>query len=124
MQMNAFYRKAIDGYHATLRELRGKGGVSEQHLRPAFQTLLATAGKKVEWTLVPEQRLPNGKVPDGTLRDAFLLPRGYWEAKDTADELNAEIKKKIGIGYPLTNIIFEDTHRAVLYQDGQRALEI
>ncbi|MHB9131984.1 MAG: type ISP restriction/modification enzyme [Armatimonadota bacterium] len=124
MQMNAFHRKAIDGYHATLRELRSKGGVSEQHLRPAFQALLTAMGKKAGWTLVPEQRLPNGKVPDGTLRDAFLLPRGYWEAKDTADDLNTEIKKKIDIGYPLTNTIFEDTHRAVLFQDGQRALEI
>ena len=124
MQMNAFYRKAIDSYHATLQDLRSKGGVSEQHLRPAFQHLLATVGKKVSWTLLPEQRLANGRVPDGTLRDAFLLPRGYWEAKDTADDLHTEIKKKIGLGYPLTNIIFEDTHRAVLYQDGQRALEI
>ena len=51
-------------------------------------------------------------MPDGTLRDAFLLPRGYWEAKDTDDDLEYEIKKKINLGYPLTNIIFEDTHRA------------
>jgi len=122
--MNAFYRKAIDSYHAMLQELRDKGGVSEQHLRPAFQSLLVAVGKKAGWTLVPEQRLPNGKVPDGTFRDAFLLPRGYWEAKDTADDLQTEIKKKIEIGYPLTNIVFEDTHRAVLYQDGQRALEV
>ncbi|MDO8586235.1 MAG: type ISP restriction/modification enzyme [Armatimonadota bacterium] len=80
--------------------------------------------KKVGWTLLQEQRLANGGVPDGTLRDAFLLPRGYWEAKDTADDLNVEIKKKIDAGYPLTNIIFEDTRRAVLYQDGQRKLEV
>ena len=51
------------------------------------------------------------------------MPRGYWEAKDTADDLDIEIKKKIYEGYPLTNIIFEDTHRAVLYQDSQRKME-
>ncbi len=32
--------------------------------------------------------------PDGTLRDDFNLHRGYWEAKDTADKLDAEIRKK------------------------------
>ena len=122
--MNAFYRNAIDSYYATLQELRAKGGVGEQHLRPAFQTLLSHICKKVNWTLLPEQRLANGKVPDGTLRDEFLLPRGYWEAKDTGDDLPSEIKKKIALGYPLTNIIFEDTHRAVLYQNGDLVLAI
>ena len=124
MQVTSTYKKAIDSYHATLADLRGKGGVNELHLRPAFQNLLATVSKKVGWTLVPEQALPNGRVPDGTLRDEFLLPRGYWEAKDTADELEVEIKQKIKDRYPLTNIIFEDTLRAVLYQDGQRKLEV
>jgi hypothetical protein len=42
------------------------------------------------------------------------LRRGYWEAKDTDDKLDSEIKKKIGKGYPLTNTIFEDTRQAVL----------
>ncbi|MHB0939291.1 MAG: type ISP restriction/modification enzyme [Armatimonadota bacterium] len=123
MLIEASYRKAIENYYAVLDELAQKQVSHEQGLRPAMQNLLATVGKKVGWTLVPEQRLPNGKVPDGTLRDTFLLPRGYWEAKDTADDLDNEVKKKIAAGYPLSNIIFEDTHRAVLYQDGQRRLE-
>ena len=38
--------------------------------------------------------------PDGTLRDEFLLPRGYWEAKDTGDELEVEIKQKIRMVIP------------------------
>lgn len=33
--------------------------------------------------------------PDGTLRDEFNLHRGYWEAKDTSDNLDVEIRKKI-----------------------------
>ena len=72
MQTTSAYKKAIDTYHATLAELRSKGGVNELHLRPAFHSLLVSAGKKVGWTLVPEQRLHNGRVPDGTLRDEFL----------------------------------------------------
>ena len=49
--------------------------------------------------------------------------RGYWEAKDTRDDLEAEINRKIARGYPLTNTIFEDTQRAILYQNGRRAFE-
>ncbi len=44
--------------------------------------------------------------------------RGFWEAKDTDDDLDAEISKKLAKGYPTSNIIFEDTRRAVLYQGG------
>ena len=61
--------------------------------------------------------------PDGTFRDEYFLNRGYWEAKDTNDNLETEIQKKIAKGYPLTNIIFEDTQRAYLYQNGQVAMQ-
>ena len=56
-------------------------------------------------------------VPDGTVRDEFRLARGWWEAKDTTDQLAAEIQKKLKAGYPARNTIFEDTQVAVLYQD-------
>ncbi len=65
----------------------------------------------------------NGKRPDGTLRDSFNLPRGYWEAKDHDDDLDTEIRKKITIGYPTTNTIFEDSRRAVLFQGNKRVLD-
>ena len=60
--------------------------------------------------------------PDGTFRDDYYITRGHWEAKDTHDNLETEIKKKIGMGYPLTNIIFEDTRHAHLYQNGRQAI--
>lgn len=63
-------------------------------------------------------------IPDGTIRDSHGLPRAYWEAKDTDDDLEQEIKKKIAKGYPLNNIIFEDTRDAVLYQGGIETLRI
>jgi hypothetical protein len=50
------------------------------------------------WTLIPERPLEvRGKTvrPDGTFRDEWHLPVGYWEAKDTDDDLNAEIRSKI-----------------------------
>ena len=92
----------------------------ETGVRTAFQTLLNDTVRANGWTLTTEQTLKvGGKTirPDGTLRDEFNLPRGYWESKDTADDLDNEIRKKTAKGYPLTNTIFEDTRYAVLYQD-------
>ena len=80
--------------------------------RHAFHRLMADAGKTHGWTLIAEQeKKVNGKTirPDGTFKDEMNLVRGYWEAKDTADNLDAEIEKKRKAGYPLNNIIFEDT---------------
>jgi predicted helicase len=53
----------------------------------------------------------------------FNLPRGYWEAKDTDDDLGEEIAKKRAKGYPFSNTIFEDTRRGLLFQNGQLALD-
>ncbi len=103
--------KNLTEYYAAL-EAYGKQGVThEGALRSAFQNLLAETGRRTGWTLIPE--LASGSIrPDGTFRDEYFLNRGYWEAKDTNDNLEAEIQKKIAKGYPLTNIIFEDTQRA------------
>ena len=37
----------------------------------------------------------------GTLIDDYNLKREFWEAKDTHDDLEEEIGKKIARGYPL-----------------------
>lgn len=66
---------------------------------------------------MPEQSNRSGDnrvVPDGTLFDQHNLHRGYWEAKDTNDRLDDEIAKKNKKGYPLSNIIFEDSSSAWL----------
>ena len=107
---------SVDSYYAELRQYGGLNVAHETALRSAMQSLLGQAGREVGWTLVPEQPLANGKRPDGTFRDGFNLARGYWEAKDTGDDLETEIKKKINLGYPLDNMLFEDTRRAVLFQ--------
>ncbi|MGB8991020.1 MAG: N-6 DNA methylase [Desulfobaccales bacterium] len=56
---------------------------------------------------------------DGALVDAFKIPHGYWEAKDTKDDLEKEIQKKFDAGYPKDNILFQAPHRAIIYQDGR-----
>ena len=50
------------------------------------------------------------------------VERGFWESKDTDDILTEEIARKFDKGYPDSNILFEDSQTAILYQDGQRLL--
>ncbi|HMQ31812.1 MAG TPA: N-6 DNA methylase [Chloroflexaceae bacterium] len=123
MAVNFSKHKALDTYDTAIATYGAQGVTHEQATRLAFSTLLDTLSKTVGWTLVLEQTLANRKRPDGTLVDSFKIPRGYWEAKDTQDDLDAEIQTKIRRGYPLSNTIFEDTRRAVLYQGGRPAFE-
>ena len=72
--------------------------------------------------LVPELRASNNVIPDGTVKDSLRMPRGYWEAKDTRDDLDVEIRRKFNRGYPRDNIIFEDSQTAVLIQNREEAM--
>src|SRR5438094_8359240 len=104
--------KSIKLYHESLAAYAGAQISHEGATETAFSRLLADTARSHGWMLVPKLPIKRGGksiAPDGTIRDAYNLHRGYWEAKDTADDLTAEIKKKIARGYPLTNTIFEDT---------------
>jgi len=109
-------------YVERLKVYAEHGATHEGALETAFSNLLASTAKPHGWTLIPKKKKVVGKkvniYPDGTLQDVFKLARGYWEAKDTDDDLDTEIQKKIEKKYPLTNTIFEDTLTAVLYQNG------
>jgi hypothetical protein len=110
----------VKAYLADLKHLKDQHVTHELGLKGPFQNLLDKAAKKRGWTLVPELSTYSGGkrvVPDGTVRDEYRLARGWWEAKDTSDNLAAEIGKKLKAGYPSRNTIFEDTEVAVLYPD-------
>jgi hypothetical protein len=99
--------KAIRDYYAALEKYAEHSAAHEGATETAFSNLLAVTAKPRGWTLIPKKKLTvrgTGKTvyPDGTPEDEFYLPRGYWEAKDTDDDLDAEVKKKIARGYPLT----------------------
>src|SRR5882762_6729182 len=116
----------VRAYLTDLKHLKDQQVAHELGLKGPFQNLLDKAAKKRGWTLVPELSTYSGGkrvVPDGTVRDEFRLARGWWEAKDTSDKLGAEIQKKLKLGYPARNTIFEDTQTAVLYQDRHEAGE-
>jgi len=116
----------VKAYLADLKHLKDQQVTHELGLKGPFQNLLDKAAKKRGWTLVPELSTYSGGkrvVPDGTVRDEYRLARGWWEAKDTSDNLAAEIGKKLKAGYPSRNTIFEDTEVAVLYQNRGEAGE-
>jgi hypothetical protein len=115
-------KKAIDRYYKELQDYKGRADY-ELATRTAFLNLLAESARHVKWLLIPEQTLEGGIRPDGVLRDSFDLKRGFWEAKGSKSDLEKEIAKKIATGYPLTNTIFENTKRAVLFQNKKRAFE-
>jgi hypothetical protein len=111
--------KPVQNYYRDLSGFAEQNITHETAVRSAFQNLLADTARTYDWMLIPELGKQGLRrvIPDGTLRDINSLPRGYWEAKDTKDRLDVEIGKKIALGYPLTNIIFEDTREGILYQN-------
>ena len=95
---------AIKAYHADLKVFAEHRAEHEGATETAFSHLVARTAKPHGWTLIPKKGMKSkatGKhiVPDGTLEDAYYLPRGYWEAKDLHDDLDAEIRNKIARGY-------------------------
>jgi very-short-patch-repair endonuclease/type I restriction-modification system DNA methylase subunit len=110
--------KAIQTYHQMILSYAHGNVTHETGIRTAFIRLLEDTAKLHDWLVVTElsQKVQGHTIrPDATL-SKNAVPRGYYEAKDTNDDLDAEIRKKSLKGYPLTNIIFEDSKVAVLYQ--------
>src|SRR5205823_13666470 len=116
--------RAIRQYYENAEALQRQRVFSEMSTRSAFQFLLGDVAKLKGWTLIAEL---SGKFggslirPDGTVRDANSIPRGHWEAKDPQDDLDTQIKKKVALGYPPRNIIFEDTESGFPFQHNQHA---
>jgi predicted helicase len=119
--------KPIKEYYEELASFEKHGHSNEMTVRNAFQDLLQTYTKKIGWQFIEEYTIKrkdrkNASV-DGALLDQFSLPRGFWEAKDSKDDLPTEITKKFADGYPQTNILFWQPGRAILFQDGRQILD-
>ncbi len=68
-------------------------------------------GRSCDLQFIPEHEYITAtkerRYIDGALLHDLRVPFGYWEAKDSADDLDEEIARKFRRGYPRTNIIFE-----------------
>ncbi|MCX6831061.1 MAG: N-6 DNA methylase [candidate division Zixibacteria bacterium] len=119
--------KAVVAYYDALGQFDKLGMSHETAVRSAFQTLLQVCARQFKWTLVPEyQRKGVGQNRisiDGALLDMYRFPHGYWEAKDSQDDLEKEVRHKFEAGYPRDNILFQEPKRAILYQNGSKVLD-
>ncbi len=120
--------KPIKQYYAELQEYDSIGAAHEGAVRTAFQNLLQHYCRQADLILVCEKThyTPEKRriTPDGEVVDTFGLPYGYWEAKDTQDDLYVEADKKFAAGYPSKNIVVQSPTHALLYQHGQLQLDL
>ena len=120
--------KPIKNYYAELEEYDSIGAEHEGAVRTAFQNLLQHYCRQADLILVCEKThyTPEKRriTPDGEVVDTFGLPYGYWEAKDTHDDLYVEADKKFAAGYPSKNIVVQSPTHALLYQHGQLQLDL
>ena len=117
----------IERYREELLRLKQYGGSdSEGSIRRAFENCLDAYCREHQHklALIAELTTNNGIQPDGTVKDSLRMARGYWEAKDTHDNLDEEIQKKFDRGYPRDNIIFEDSRTAILIQNREETMRV
>ena len=117
----------IERYHANIQRYIELGGSdNEQSIRRAFAECLDAycQDHREKLALIDELSASLGNRPDGTVKDSLRMARGYWEAKDTHDDLDTEIQRKFNRGYPRDNIIFEDSQTAVLIQNSEEAMRV
>ena len=120
--------KPIKTYYAELEKYAQHGAENEGTVRAAFQNLLQHYCHQSNLTLLCEKShyTPEKRriTPDGEVVDTFGLPHGYWEAKDTHDDLHVEADKKFAAGYPSKNIVVQSPTHALLYQHGRLQLDL
>ena len=120
--------KPIRQYYKELQTLQHLNFSSEGNISPAFANLLRYYGRKCGLELVEQYPLDreghqNRLRPDGALINQFKMIHGLWEAKDTHDDLDIEIRKKFKQGYPKDNILFQSPQRAMIWQNGDRVFD-
>ena len=120
--------KPIKNYYAELEKYAQHGVENEGTVRAAFQDLLQHYCRQSNLTLLCEKMhytAENRRIqPDGEVVDTYGLPHGYWEAKDTQDDLHTEADKKFAAGYPSKNIVIQSPTHALLYQHGRLQLDL
>ena len=115
-------------YNNIERALQFGKSNNETSIRNHFWSLVNSYAHDKNLELIPEVAclgtLGKKVYPDGILKNLWGIDVGYWESKDEKDNINDEIDAKIKKGYPLTNILFEDTQNAVLFQYNREAMRV
>jgi predicted helicase len=117
----------VRAYYTALAQLANVGAQHETAVREAWHTLIEHCAGPLKWTLVREYSVSRKNTAplrlDAVLLDTYRIPHGVIEAKDDADDLAAEMRTKLKLGYPAKNTLFWQPRRALLVQDGKVALD-
>ena len=101
---------------------------NEQSLRIPFFNLLNKYAIEYNYEVIAEEIIMGTKGknvrPDGVVKNNLKLIIGLWESRDEKEDLDAEIDAIIEKGYPLTNILIENSKNAMLFQKGEEILRI
>lgn len=114
--------KIVKNYYIELDQYEKFGISHETSVREAFRKVLDYCCKQTNLQLVSEYSIENPFkktkiIIDGAFLDHFNLTHGFWEAKDSQDDLDKEIKLKFQKGYPAINTIFQAPYHAVIFQN-------
>ena len=94
--------KIIKEYYNALDVFAKHGITHETAIKNAFQAVLSYCCKQMNLDFIeeyPYKRLERYKARiDGAFLDSFRVPQGYWEAKDSHDDLGKEVKLKFEQG--------------------------
>ncbi|MFM6191503.1 MAG: type ISP restriction/modification enzyme [Planktothrix sp.] len=116
--------KPVKAYYHALQQFAKLGVSHELAVKDAFADLLKACCQQFDLTLIPEKeiKLTTGKRirVDGALVRDGSIRYGIWEAKDSHDKLDREVKQKFAVGYPQDNIIFQAPERGILWQGGKQ----
>ena len=114
--------KAVLSYYSQLRTFKGLNVANEGTLAPLFGELLKHCARQFQWNLLEQHTIRvYGKAirADGALFDKYNLRHGIWEAKDSDDNLEKEVRRKFEAGYPSDNILFQAPERIIIIQNGR-----
>ena len=118
--------KAVKDYYNEISNLSTFGVSHEGAVSPAFANLLRHCGAQFKLSLIEQHSMkrvgyPSSSHPikvDGLMVNEWKYPRGIWEAKDSNDVLEKEVKNKFDDGYPKENILFQAPDHIIIWQDG------
>lgn len=119
----------INQYYNHSHSLKRSGISNEMAIKQPFDMLVLQLATQKHYVYATEVTIKNesGKNvrPDGILMNELRIHKGYVESKDTSDNIDDEIHKKLEKdGYPRTNILFQDSVTAVLIQNGEEVQRV
>ena len=125
-----FYTNLLSEYKNTPRrrirryyqELEQAARLGEAALQVPFQNLLYDYAKEYGRKMHLAHLSPPPPTPESPTPQRVIT--GHWESLSLFADLDAEVNQRMALGYPRQNVIFENTHTAVLIQQGKKVAQI